>query len=69
MTAREQIAKRKTDYQRETERLALERVQLWRRIEEIDKTMGKYDAAIQVCDVVLRDLDTEAAIVAAKENE
>ena len=69
MPVSEQIAKRKTGYQREIEKLALERLQLSRRIEEIDKLMGQYDAAIQVSDAALRDLDTEAAIDAAKETE
>lgn len=67
MTAREQIKDRKNQYQREAEKLALERLKLSRRIEEIDKALAQYETAILVNDAALRDLDTEAAIAAAKE--
>ena len=67
MVAKEQIKNRKDQYQREVEKLALERLKLTRRIEEIDKAVAQYETAIQVGDLALRDLDTEAAIAAAKE--
>ena len=46
--------------------LAYERLSSTRRIEDIDKQLAMFDVAIQVNSLVLKDLDTEAAIVKAK---
>jgi len=55
-------------YQKRLGELALERVKLTRRLEELDKQMAAYEAAAETADGIRRDLDTEAAIAAAKEN-
>jgi prefoldin subunit 5 len=54
-------------YNRRLGELALERLKLSRRIEELDKQMAAYEAAAETADGIRRDLDTEAAIAAAKE--
>ena len=55
-------------YQKRLGELALERLKLTRRLDELDKQMAAYEAAAETADGIRRDLDTEAAIAAAKEN-
>ena len=54
-------------YNRRLGELALERLKLTRRLEELDTQMAAYEAAAETADGIRRDLDTEAAIAAAKE--
>jgi prefoldin subunit 5 len=54
-------------YQKRLGELALERVKLTRRLDELDRQMAAYEAAAEAADGIRRDLDTEAAIAAAKE--
>ena len=55
-------------YQKRLGELALERLKLTRRLDELDRQMAAYEAAAETADGIRRDLDTEAAIAAAKEN-
>ena len=55
-------------YQKRLGELALERLKLSRRLEELDRQMAAYEAAAETADGIRRDLDTEAAVSAAKEN-
>ena len=55
-------------YQKRLGELALERLKLPRRLEELDRQMAAYEAAAETADGIRRDLDTEAAVAAAKEN-
>ena len=54
-------------YQKRLGELALERLKLTRRLDELDRQMAAYEAAAETADGIRRDLDTEAAIAAAKE--
>ena len=54
-------------YQKRLGELALERLKLTRRLDELDKQMAAYEAAAETADGIRRDLDTEAAVAAAKE--
>lgn len=54
-------------YQKRLGELALERVKLSLKIEELDRQMAAYEAAAEAADGIRRDQDTEAAIAAAKE--
>ena len=54
-------------YNRRLGELALERLKLSRRLDELDRQMAAYEAAAETADGIRRDLDTEAAIAAAKE--
>jgi len=54
-------------YQKRLGELALERIKLTRRLEELDRQMAAYEAAAEAADGIRRDQDTEAAIAAAKE--
>jgi prefoldin subunit 5 len=54
-------------YQKRLGELALERVKLTRRLDELDRQMAAYEAATEAADSIRRDQDTEAAIAAAKE--
>jgi prefoldin subunit 5 len=55
-------------YQKRLGELALERLKLSRRLEELDRQMAAYEAAAETADGIRRDLDTQAAVAAAKEN-
>ena len=55
-------------YQKRLGELALERLKLTRRLEELDRQMAAYEAAAETADGIRRDLDTQAAVAAAKEN-
>lgn len=55
-------------YQKRLGELALERLKLTRRLDELDRQMAAYEAAAETADGIRRDLDTEAAVAAAKEN-
>ena len=55
-------------YQKRLCDLAMERLKLTRRVEEIDRQMAAYEAAVEAADGIRRDQDTQAAITAAKEN-
>ena len=54
-------------YQKRLGELALERLKLSRRLEELDRQMAAYEAAAETADGIRRDLDTQAAVAAAKE--
>jgi hypothetical protein len=67
MTAKEEIKLRQDYYQRKRGDLAVERLALSRKIEEIDKMLAACETAIEVNTMTLKDIDTQAAIDAAKE--
>lgn len=49
--------------------LAYERLQLTRRIEQIDSTIAALEAAIEAGDQTRRDIETAAAIEAARQEQ
>jgi len=69
MIAKEEAQKRQDGFQRARGELAHERLSLTRRIEEIDKQLTAYEGAIEANSLALKDMDTEAAIAAAKAAE
>ena len=66
MNTKDEITKRQEVYQMRRGELALERLALTRRIEEIDRDLATYEAAVQANAQALKDLGTEAVIAAAK---
>lgn len=69
MVAVEQIKERQAKYQAKMHSLAYERLQLTRRIEAIDGTIAALEAAIEASDQTRRDIETEAAIEAARQEK
>ena len=69
MIAKEEAQKRQDTFQQRCRELALERLFLTRKIEDIDKELAALDMAIGVNSLALKDMDTEAAIAAAKAAE
>lgn len=69
MTIKEEITKRQEFYLRHRGELAYGRLQLTRKLDEYDKALATCEAAIEVNAAALKDLDTEAAIEAAKAQE
>jgi hypothetical protein len=67
--AREEAQKRQDAFQQRRKDLALERLSLTRKTEDIDKELAALDMAIGVNSLALKDMDTEAAIAAAKAAE
>ena len=65
MNTKDEIGKRQEFYKRRQGELAIERLGLSQRIEEIDKELAGYATAQEVNALALRDLDTESAIAAA----
>ena len=69
MIAKEEAQKRQDTFQRACGELAHERLSLTRRIEEIDKQLIALEGASEANSLALKDMDTEAAIAAAKAAE
>ena len=69
MIAKEEAQKRQDTFQQRRRELALERLFLTRKTEDIDKELAALDMAIGVNSLALKDMDTEAAIAAAKAAE
>ena len=69
MNARDEIQKRREGWERSLSSLAYQRLQKTREIEEIDEKISGLEGAIQAARAALADMDTEAAIAAAKTNE
>ena len=69
MIAKEEAQKRQDTFQQRLKDLALERLSLTRKTEDIDKELAALDMAIGVNSLALKDMDTEAAIAAAKATE
>lgn len=69
MIAKEEAQKRQETFLQRRRELALDRLSLTRKIEEIDKEMGILEAAGGINSLALKDMDTEAAIAAAKATE
>jgi len=67
--AKEEAQKRQDTFQQRRRELALERLFLTRKTEDIDKELAALDMAIGVNSLALKDMDTEAAIAAAKAAE
>jgi len=67
--AKEEAQKRQDSFQQRRRELALERLSLTRKTEEIDKELAALDMAIGVNSLALKDMDTEAAIAAARAAE
>jgi len=69
MIAKEEVQKRQDTFLQRRRELALERLSLTRKIEDIDKELAFLDTAIGLSSLTLKDMDTEAAIAAAKATE
>ena len=69
MIAKEEVQKRQDTFLQRRRELALERLSLTRKIEDIDKELGVLETAIGISSLTLKDMDTEAAIAAAKATE
>ena len=69
MIAREEAQKWQDGFQQRCRELAYERLSLTRRIEEIDKQLTALEGAGEANSLALKDMDTEAAIAAAKATE
>ena len=69
MIAKEEAQKRQDSFQQRRRELALERLSLTRKTEEIDKELAALDMAIGVNSLALKDMDTEAAIATARAAE
>jgi uncharacterized coiled-coil DUF342 family protein len=69
MNARDEIQKRREGWERSLSSLAYQRLQKTREIDEIDEKISGLEGAIQAARAALADMDTEAAIAAAKTNE
>ena len=69
MIAKEEAQKRQDSFLQRRKDLALDRLSLTRKIEEIDKEMGILEAAGGINSLALKDMDTEAAIAAVKAEE
>ena len=54
-------------FRRRIGELAYERLELTRKVEELDQRIAAYEAALEAADQIRRDTDTQAAIQAAKE--
>ena len=54
-------------YRQRIGELSYERLKLTRQVEQIDKTIGAYEGALEAAEQAKRDADTQAAINAAKE--
>ena len=54
-------------YYRRIGELSLEGLKLTRKLDEINRQIDAYAAAAEAADGIRRDLDTEAAVAAAKE--
>ena len=66
---RDGVSQRQAGIEQELGKLALERVQLTHRIEELDQSIFALQMAMQANTYALRDLDTDEAIQKAKEDE
>lgn len=66
---KEGLTNRQAQTEQQLGKLALERVQLAHRIEELDKNIFAMQVVVQANSLALKDLDTEAAIEAAKTQE
>ena len=66
---KDNVTKRQAQTEQEMGKVALERVRLTQRIEELDKILMAMQAVAQANTFTLKDLDTEAAIEAAKAQE
>ena len=69
MIAKEETQKRQDGFQQACRELAYERLSLTRRIEEIDKQLIALEGASEANSLALKDMDTEAAIAAARATE
>jgi len=69
MIAKEGAQKRQDGFQQKCRELAYERLSLTRKIEEIDKQLTAYEGASEATSLALKDMETEAAIAAAKAAE
>ena len=66
---KEALTQRKAQYERRIRDLAWERQQVQARLTEIDRAAAELGGAVYEIDQVVRDLDTQAAIEAAKAQE
>lgn len=69
MNLRTVFAERKAKIEQKIRDLSFERQGLQEQIEELDKTIWSLHGAAQELDQVLRDIETAAAVAAAKEEE
>lgn len=56
-------------YRKRVGELAYQRLLLTRQLEQLDRQIASYEAAIEAADQIRRDIETEAAVQAAKETE
>jgi len=66
---KESLEQRRAQYERRVHDLTWERVQVQNHLSEIDKAISELGGAIYEIDQVRKDLDTQAAIAAAKESQ
>ena len=64
--AKEGLAKRQAQSEQELGKLALERVKLTQRLEELDKTLFTLQVVIHANGLTLKELDADEAIEKAK---
>lgn len=56
-------------YRKRLGELAYERLKVARQLEQIDKQVAAYEAALEAAEQIRRNAETEAAIAAAKEQK
>lgn len=69
MIARDEIQKRREGWEKTLSTLAYQRLQKTREIDEIDRKISELEGAVTATRAALADIDTEAAIAAAKPKE
>lgn len=69
MTAKEEIQKRQAILMQQRGDMALEHMKHGQRMKDLEQNILVLDLVIRANDMALRDMDTEAAIEAAKQSQ